>query len=596
MFLIKYMYSIMEQNDQTKEFIRKARELHGDTYDYSKVEYKKAIEKVIIICKKHGIFLQTPNGHLCGRGCIKCVNRIKRRSNIEEFIIKANDVHGDKYDYSKFNYINCKTKGIIICKEHGEFTQHASNHLLGKGCSKCAGVYKYTTNEFIEKAKEIHGDIYDYSKFNYIDSKTPGIIICKTHGEFLQSPVSHYASHGCINCIDRGKALRYNTLQFIEKAIEVHSNTYDYSQVNYISSQSKVIIICKTHGEFLQRPVNHLQMMGCLKCSGRYQPTTEEFIEQAKEIHGDKYDYSNVIYKTAKEKIIITCKIHGDFEQTSDCHLRGNGFDNCAWVIRIDKRKYTNDDFLEKANEIHGDTYDYSNINYVDLQTKIKIICKKHGEFLQRPITHYEGHGCTLCAIQQNSDKQRNSLEDVINMCKNRHQDTYDYSQVEYINSKIPIKIICKKHGIFNQLVYEHIKGSGCPRCRNKTEAKLYEKIITIYPSLQTQFKQNWCMKKSYLPYDFCIPELKIIIELDGAQHFRQVRNWSSPEEQFKNDKYKEECANQNGYSIIRLLQEDVFYDTYDWVKELCDAIEEVKSSEGITNVYLCKNGEYDQF
>jgi very-short-patch-repair endonuclease len=337
-------------------------------------------------------------------------------------------------------------------------------------------------------------------------------------------------------------------------------------------------------------------MMGCLKCSGRYQPTTEEFIEQAKEIHGDKYDYSNVIYKTAKEKIIITCKIHGDFEQIPDCHLRGNGCDNCAWVIRIDKMKYTKDDFLEKANEIHGDTYDYSNINYVDLQTKIKIICKKHGEFLQRPTTHYEGHGCTLCAIQQNSDKKRNSLEDVINMCKNRHQDTYDYSQVEYINSKIPIKIICKKHGIFNQLIYEHIKGSGCPRCRNKTEAKLYEKLITIYPSIHTQFKQDWCKRITYLPYDFCIPELKIIIELDGAQHFRQVANWCSPEEQFENDKFKEKCANQNGYSIIRLLQEDVFYDTYDWVKELCDAIEEVKSSVGITNVYLCKNGEYEQF
>jgi very-short-patch-repair endonuclease len=450
----------MEQDEQTKEFIRKAMEVHGDTYDYSKVEYKKAIEKVIIICKTHGDFLQTPNGHLCGSGCIKCVNRIKRRSNIEEFIIKATDVHVDKYDYSKFNYVNCKTKGIIICKEHGEFTQHASNHLLGKGCSKCAGCYKYTTNEFIEKSKEIHGDIYDYSKFNYIDSKTPGIIICKAHGEFLQSPVNHYASNGCINCIDRGKALRYDTLQFIEKAKEIHGDTYDYSQVNYISSQSKVIIICKIHGEFLQGPANHLQMMGCLKCSGRYQPTTEEFIERANELHGDKYDYSKVIYKTAKEKIIIICKIHGDFEQIPDCHLRGN----------------------------------------------------------------------------------------------------------------------------------------GCPLCVNKTEAKLYEKLLPIYPSLLTQFKQDWCKKKLCLPYDFCIPELKIIIELDGAQHFKQVANWKSPEHQFENDKYKEECANQNGYSVIRLLQEDVFYDTYDWVKELCDTIEELKSSEGITNIYLCKNDEYELF
>jgi hypothetical protein len=101
---------------------------------------------------------------------------------------------------------------------------------------------------------------------------------------------------------------------------------------------------------------------------------------------------------------------------------------------------------------------------------------------------------------------------------------------------------------------------------------------------------------ESYLPFDFCIPEYKIIIELDGPQHFQQISNWSSPEEQFENDKYKETCANDNSYSVIRLLQEDVFYDTYDWVKELCETIEEIKNGDEVVNVYLCKNGEYDAF
>jgi len=118
----------------------------------------------------------------------------------------------------------------------------------------------------------------------------------------------------------------------------------------------------------------------------------------------------------------------------------------------------------------------------------------------------------------------------------------------------------------------------------------------SLYPSLQTQFKQEWCKKILHLPFDFCIPEHKIIIELDGVQHFQQVRNWSSPQEQFENDKYKEECANENGYSIIRLLQEDVFNDSYDWVKELCNAIEEIKVSDDIINTYLCKNDEYKEF
>jgi very-short-patch-repair endonuclease len=138
--------------------------------------------------------------------------------------------------------------------------------------------------------------------------------------------------------------------------------------------------------------------------------------------------------------------------------------------------------------------------------------------------------------------------------------------------------------------------GCWCPFCKNKTEAKLYEKILSIQSSLIRQFKQEWCKKKFQLPFDFCIPEYKIIIELDGRQHFQQVSNWSSPEEQFENDKFKEECANNNGYSVIRLLQEDVLYDTYDWVKELCDAIEEIKTSNEITNIYLSKNNEYDNF
>ena len=137
---------------------------------------------------------------------------------------------------------------------------------------------------------------------------------------------------------------------------------------------------------------------------------------------------------------------------------------------------------------------------------------------------------------------------------------------------------------------------SWCPHCINKTELKLHKQLLSIYQNVISQFKQEWCKKSVLLPFDFCIPEYKIIIELDGPQHFIQIMNWDSPDKQQENDKFKEECANNNGYSVIRLLQEDVMNDTYDWVKELCDAIEEVKSSEGITNVYLCKNGEYEQF
>jgi very-short-patch-repair endonuclease len=139
-------------------------------------------------------------------------------------------------------------------------------------------------------------------------------------------------------------------------------------------------------------------------------------------------------------------------------------------------------------------------------------------------------------------------------------------------------------------------QNTGCPYCVNKTEKKLYDNIYIIYPNLIQQYRVEWCKNVNYLPYDFCIEEYKIIIELDGPQHFRQVSNWKSPEEQHENDKYKQNCANEKGYSIIRLLQEDVFYNKYDWKTELINNIEKIKTDNIIQNIYMCKNNEYENF
>jgi very-short-patch-repair endonuclease len=385
---------------------------------------------------------------------------------------------------------------------------------------------------FIEKAIEIHGDKYDYSKVEYINALTKITIICKKHGEFLQKPSKHInAKQGCRICGNELNSERQisNTSEFIQKAIKIHGDKYDYSKVEYINSKTKVMIICKEHGEFLQQPNSHLsQEAGCLKCGKVYRCNTSEFIENVIKIHGDKYDYSKVEYINAYTKITIICKKHGEFCQTPNDHLNNNAGCKLCYDYRGITQKSNSKEFIEKAIKTHGDKYDYSKVEYINSKTKVIIICKIHGEFLQAP-------NC-------------------------------------------------------------HIQCNGCPICINKTEAKLYQQMKTLYPSLQTQFKEEWCKKISHLPFDFCIPEHKIIIELDGRQHFQQVRNWSSPQEQFENDKYKEECANENGYSIIRLLQEDVFNDSYDWVKELCNAIEEIKVSDDIINTYLCKNDEYKEF
>jgi very-short-patch-repair endonuclease len=140
------------------------------------------------------------------------------------------------------------------------------------------------------------------------------------------------------------------------------------------------------------------------------------------------------------------------------------------------------------------------------------------------------------------------------------------------------------------------VGGCWCPNCKNKTEKKLYIALLNIYPNIKCQYKVEWCKNKNCLPFDFCIDEHKIIIELDGRQHFEQVSNWISPEINHKTDKFKMKCANENFYSVIRILQEDIYYDKYDWLSKIIKNIEKIKNNKCVKNKYICYNNEYKIF
>lgn len=195
---------------------------------------------------------------------------MSKKLTTDEFVEKAKKVHGDKYDYSKVNYINSQTKVCIICPEHGEFWQFSSNHFKGHGCPMCSNVHNYTTEEFIQKAVKKHGYKYDYSKVEYVNAYTKVCIVCPEHGEFWQTPHSHITKHGCIKCgnILIGNKLRKEKDLFIEKAREIHGDRYDYTKVEYKSARSKVCIICAKHGDFFTTPDSHLHSRsGCPKCN-----------------------------------------------------------------------------------------------------------------------------------------------------------------------------------------------------------------------------------------------------------------------------------------------------------------------------------------
>lgn len=315
---------------------------------------------------------------------------------------------------------------------------------------------KQTQADFINKAKIVHGDIYEYSLTNYENTHSKIKIICKNHGEFEQFPYTHLGGGGCSKCVIDKKTC--STADFINKAKLVHGDKYDYSLVNYENSRSKIKIICKIHGEFEQTPNKHLRGSGCIKCATiKRSGSTVEFIHKANLIHGDKYDYSLVDYKNRTSKVIIICSIHGEFEQMPYCHLKGYDCFACG----IDKIRKSTDDFITKAKEVHGDTYDYSLVDYKNSLEKVKIICKIHGIFEQISANHLTGYKCSLCS---NSKKGYNTSQWVIK-AKEVHEDKYDYSKVDYANSRTKVIIICKKHGEFKQDPSHHIRGCGCPKC-----------------------------------------------------------------------------------------------------------------------------------
>lgn len=186
----------------------------------------------------------------------------KKRLTTDTFVSRAKEKHGNRYDYSKVGYTNIHTKVCIICPEHGEFWQRPNEHMNGCGCPKCCGKNK-TTQEFIAEAKRIHGDKYGYSKVEYANATTKVCITCFTHGDFYQTPNAHLRGIGCPMCAHNAPV---NTEEFIKRARVVHGKKYDYSKTTYTRAKNKVIITCPLHGDFEQEAFSHLSGCGCLSC------------------------------------------------------------------------------------------------------------------------------------------------------------------------------------------------------------------------------------------------------------------------------------------------------------------------------------------
>lgn len=368
----------------TISFIRKANEIHNNRYDYSKSLYINTITKTAIVCHEHGVFYQAPKHHLRGSGCPRCSKNVLTR---KEFIKKANKVHSNRYDYSSSVYVNSSTKLEILCQEHGSFWKSPGNHLKGQGCPKCTFI---SNDDFVKHAIKVHGNKYDYHKTNCKSKNGNVVVVCPEHGEFVTSYASHVKRGiGCSQCRNDRK-----TIEIISKFILVHGLEYDYSEVKYESSRCKVTIICKKHGRFRQSIFDHSNGQKCPKCSAENRRVSfDEFKNRANKKHANKYLYKS--FSGLSNELEIICPIHGSFKQIANNHLR-NGCPKCCANSVL-----TKEEFIERARKVHGNKYDYSKVKYVNYKSHITIICQKHGEFTQTPKVHLIGCGCQKCGLSR---------------------------------------------------------------------------------------------------------------------------------------------------------------------------------------------------
>lgn len=434
---------------------------------------------------------------------------------------------------------------------------------------------KLTQEQFIKKSQEIHGDKYDYSKVLYINSKTKVIIFCKKHeGYFNQMPASHY-KHGCQKCArkDVGQKTKKSLLVFIEQAKEIHNNKYDYVKVDYKNTHTKVDIFCKKHEYyFKQTPNNHIvNLAGCPKCKGDRisnlkSKGADQFIKEAMLLYGEVDTYDAVKYKDTKTPIKINCKIHGQYEEYPERYLKGY---RCKECNKKGNRCQDKEVFIKEAEKVHGDIHDYSDTKPIGFKKKIKVRCKKHDKDFELQMScYFRGQGCPLCMKENYRNRLTKTTAEFIKEAIEKHGDLYDYDEVEYKLTNSKVKIKCKKHNhSFKILPSNHLNHGGCNFCTKERGTYILSSYLkedyiklakgrvtslylikcnnekeTFYKIGKTFLGVNKRFIKSNLPYAY-----EIISEIHGEAGFI----WDLEIEQhrsFKDYKYFPEI-NFSGYT-----------------------------------------------
>ena len=482
------------------EFLKKAQEVHGHKYLYPLLPNKITHKDKIDVLYNDVLYTQSVCKHLMGR----CPEKNIPIKTHEQFINECKEIWGDKYDYSLVEYIG-SLKPIKIIYNGVIFEQIASSHING-----LKPELNMNRDWFIKRSKDKWGDKYDYSLVEYTNCKAKVKIIYKKTGEIYEQTPEGHLKNAPENI---HLSIRRTTEKFIEESIKIHKDKYDYSLVNYITNSTKVNIICKKHGIFSQVPQSHLIGNGCKKCgfensSREHKPkyTTAEFINEAKIIWGDKYDYSLTNFIDSRKTIKI--KFNNEIYEQLPCnHL------NYAPELRNTKSQ---DEFINESKKIHNYKYNYDDVIYSNISTQVTISCPKHGKFKQKPCIHLKGSGCKKCS-ESFGEKAISNFLDIKNISYIREHkfDDCRYIQLLKFDFYIPSFRTCIEFdGIQHFTPIEYFGG-----------IKAYESLV-IRDKIKEQYCEDNYINLIRIKYDkidnieeILKENLKVLLELKNTNY-----------------------------------------------------------------------------
>lgn len=445
----------------------------------------------------------------------------------EEFVARARGVHGDKYDYSRAEYTAYGKKVCIICPTHGEFWQNPQSHLNGNGCPACAGLKRRTTEEFVKKAQKIHGSKYDYSKTRYINKRTKLTITCPIHGDFLQAPNNHLRGQGCPECGKLIAAARQNNSRNHRKGSEEFQEELDakfegkYEVIGaYINNKTSIEMFCHAigkdgneHGAFSVRPDSILNGYGCQKCkkellsrnrpkkkpSPRKRKPRIKSIESVEAQIKEKYPTVEIVdkseYRNTSTPLSFKClKCGAIFERKPNTFLCARLRDACP-VCSLNKqrknRTKTHEEFEKEVNLRYGEGKYTILSKYRASSAKVEVLCHDCGRtFFVEANSFLHGHGCPYHNCNS-SGKEKEVFEFVKGICSDAENNNRKLLNGYELDMVIPSKkIAIEFDGIFwhnenNKTADYHLK---------KTEAcgAIGYRLIHVFEDEWRDKKEIW--------------------------------------------------------------------------------------------------------